>query len=81
MCILLFILSSLYLIILIEEAQQPERYLVVLAYLGVVAGIDGIGCITYFLLAVGVTYPELALAVYRVIVFLAGLVNQMVFPQ
>ena len=45
--------------LLIKESQQPEGYLIVLADFRVVAGVNRIGRVLYFIMYVGITDAEL----------------------
>ena len=51
----------------VEESQQPQGNLVVLAYLGVVAGVYGVRGVPHLIVGVGVADAELQLAVHQVV--------------
>jgi len=76
-----FILSFHSPVRLVEEAEEPEGYLVVVAYLGVVAGVDGVFVETGLASSQGVADFELALVVDDIGLWLGTLVDEMVFPH
>ena len=65
----------------VEESEQPERYLLVLAHLGVVSCLDDIGCNPRFVGLVGVADAELQFIVNDIAVGSCPLVDAVVFPQ
>lgn len=65
----------------IEEAQQPERYLVFAPYLGIIAGIDGVGCIAHLAMKCCIADTELQLLIDDVELFTSRLVHAMILPQ
>ena len=57
--LLFYFLTLLLFYLLIKESQQPEGYLIVLADFRVVAGVNRIGRVLYFIMYVGIADAEL----------------------
>ena len=67
--------------LLIKESQQPEGYLIVLADFRVVAGVNRIGRVLYFIMYVGITDAELQFSVYQEVGLTSTLVHLVVLPK
>ena len=50
----------------VEEAEQPEWYLSVFSYFGIIACVDGVRCVPYLGVGLGIANPELELSVNEV---------------
>ena len=66
---------------LIQESQEPQRNLVVLAHLRIVTGLDGIWITTHLDGSLCITDSEFSVAIHCIIVVFAALVNFVVFPK
>ena len=65
----------------IEEAQEPQRYLVVVTHLSIITDVVGIGVHPYFSLCMGIADAELTRAVDEIGLWFAALTDDMVFPH
>ena len=74
-----YYISSKYL--LIQESQQPERYLIAITNLCVIAGIDRSRLIPDILCHQGIHNPESLFTVYQIDIVSYRLVHLMILPQ
>ena len=65
----------------VQESEKPQGNLVSLANLCVVAGVDGVGHIPYFIMGLCVADAELQPAVYQVIRVAPVQIHLVILPQ